>query len=102
AVDKNLEPADLPLPELPNALFAAGLTACLELADVLGELPDHRQMLRQKCQTSIRWFANIRGCGRVAVAVKHIGFLFNPVVAQICFLDRYRLPPKLSNSISNQ
>ena len=31
-----LEPVDLPLPELPNALLAAGLTACLDLANVLG------------------------------------------------------------------
>jgi hypothetical protein len=46
AVQKNLEPVDLRLPELPNALLTAGL----ELGNVLGELLDHRQVLGRGCR----------------------------------------------------
>jgi hypothetical protein len=63
---KNLEPADLPLPELPNTLLSARLTAGLELTHVLGELLDHRQVLGEEGQTSIRWFTDVRGCSRTA------------------------------------
>src|SRR5438552_13884632 len=66
AVQKNFEPVDLALPELPNTLLAARLTAGLELANVLRELLDHGQVLGQKRQTSIRRFTDVGGCGGAA------------------------------------
>jgi hypothetical protein len=65
SIQQHLEPVDLLLPELPNTLLAAGLTAGLELANILGELLDHRQVLGQRRQTSIRRFMNVY-CGRRA------------------------------------
>src|SRR5205823_11948647 len=50
ALQQSLEPIDLLLPECADTRVAAGLSAGLELRDILGELLDHRQMLGQRRQ----------------------------------------------------
>src|SRR5437588_3987828 len=66
ALQQSLEPIDLLLPECADTRVAAGLSAGLELGDILGELLDHRQTLGQRRQTRIWRFVGVRGCGRAA------------------------------------